>query len=664
VTPRSVDEWIVWDTLVIPLDLLDLRRSARLGIRLRRRLEGCRLFLKPSAATIGVLLLAGFGVVVTLQGWRSRIPRFDIVIGIESAQSLIDHGHIPDKGILTSFVSFTAPGVTWLLLPGVLVFHDPRLFEYIGSLGLYVGTVFGIFLLTRRYFGSGTALLAGALYSCSELGLTAGSTLFLTYTTRGFYVWMIYCVGRWVDDDNPNLLAAALLIWATGMYVFMEMAPAILVVPVIWSLYKPSVRVTPLAAVAVLSVALWYPYLRFEAHRDFVDVRSQVFRQSLQPIDFSKAWCDASLVPADWRSDIAQTNALNVSQAEESSLEAIRRWASERANIFYDNVLTSFRTSTVPGGAIVLFGLTLVGLCACFLAGTKEIDARHVTIAWRHRITWLAYGAGFLGILFNEFVLARFIAADAHLETSSILRIRFVEASLVVAAIVCRTYRDTIATGTAAVQRALSTSSTNAKVLGISIAIPWLVLFLIADVERRFWWMWPLQLVLVAVSVVYLPMRLWRLSRGVWIPALFAMLMVANNTVFTSRVHDWIHSGWSGKDANAIQAVDTAATLVRTSGNRGHASIGYEMDVRRFVAIDHIVDSRYKVGADFDMLLWYRHGISNLNRCAEGVLGTDTYRIVQIATDNVGRTDRIEIRDNARFEIVRHAGVYQLRRRR
>src|SRR4030095_1444476 len=234
-----------------------------------------------------------------------------------------------------------------------------------------------------------------------------------------------------------------------------------------------------------------------------------------------------------------------------------------------------------------------------------------VTIAWRHRITWLAYGAEFLGILFNEFVLARFIAADAHLETPSILRIRFVEASLVVAAIVCRTYRDTIAKGTAAVQRALSTSSTNAKVLGISIAIPWLVLFLIADVERRFWWMWPLQLVLVAVSVVYLPMRLWRLSRGVWIPALFAMLIVANNTVITSRVHDWIHSGWSGKDANAIQAVDPAAMLVRTSGNRGHASIGYEMDVRRFVAIDHIVDSRYKVGADFDMLLWYRHGISN-----------------------------------------------------
>ena len=88
----------------------------------------------------------------------------------------------------------------------------------LAALALYVGTLFGIFFLTRRYFGSTTALLAVAVYAFSELGLTAGSMLFLTYATRCFFVWMIYCVGRWVDHNDPKFLAGAILIWATGMY--------------------------------------------------------------------------------------------------------------------------------------------------------------------------------------------------------------------------------------------------------------------------------------------------------------------------------------------------------------------------------------------------------------------------------------------------------------
>jgi hypothetical protein len=208
-------------------------------------------------------------------------------MSIEATQDLIDLGAFPDKGILTSFGSYTPPGVTWLLLPRLVVFQDPRLFEYVGSVGLFVGTLFGIFFLARRYFGFLPALLAVVLYSCSELGLLAGSTLFPTHATRCFYVWMVYCVGRWVDEDNPNFLAGAMLVWAAGMYVFMEMAPAILVIPAVWLLKRPPVRLAPLTIAVVLAGALWYPYLQFEADRDFVDLRSQVLRESIRPIDFS-----------------------------------------------------------------------------------------------------------------------------------------------------------------------------------------------------------------------------------------------------------------------------------------------------------------------------------------------------------------------------------------
>jgi 4-amino-4-deoxy-L-arabinose transferase-like glycosyltransferase len=266
---------------------------------------------------------------------------------MQSAQHLVDRGEVPDKGILTSFVSFTPPGATWLMLPGVLVFHDPRMFEYIGSLGLYVATLVGIFFLARRYFGSATAVVAVALYGFSELGLTAGSTLFLTYATRCFYVWMIYCVAKWVDEDNPNFLAGAVLTWAIGMYVFMEMAPAILVLPAVWMLYRPSIRVAPLAAVALVASVLWFPYLRFETPRNFIDIRSQVFRQSLEPANFSTAWCDASLVPRNWRNDIARTQAQNASQSAEPRSRAAHRWGSERVNILVEDMLTRFVANEV-----------------------------------------------------------------------------------------------------------------------------------------------------------------------------------------------------------------------------------------------------------------------------------------------------------------------------
>ena len=52
-----------------------------------------------------------------------------------------------------------------------------------------------------------------------------------------------------------------------------------------------------------------------------------------------------------------------------------------------------------------------------------------------------------------------------------------------------------------------------------------------------------------------------------------------------------------------------------------------------------------------------------MNQCAEGVHENDTYRIVQVAIDDPGRTDRIESRTNESFELMRQVGAYRLLRR-
>jgi hypothetical protein len=80
-----------------------------------------------------VVIVALIRLALAVQGWKSRIPSFDMLTTIDEAQIFIDTGRLPEKGVLTSFLSFTPPGATWLMAPGVWLFSDPRLFELAGS---------------------------------------------------------------------------------------------------------------------------------------------------------------------------------------------------------------------------------------------------------------------------------------------------------------------------------------------------------------------------------------------------------------------------------------------------------------------------------------------------------------------------------------------------
>src|SRR5262245_22673639 len=153
-----------------------------------------------------VAILAAIGASLALQGWKSRIPSIpflDVLTTIDEADQLVENGRVPQKGVLTSFASFAPPGLAWLMAPGVLLLKDPRLFEYIGSISLYCGTLLGIFLLARFHLGTRCALLAVLLWGLSRLGLFFASSLW----PRGhpfFFVWMLYWVAKWVQANSPK----------------------------------------------------------------------------------------------------------------------------------------------------------------------------------------------------------------------------------------------------------------------------------------------------------------------------------------------------------------------------------------------------------------------------------------------------------------------------
>src|SRR5439155_26289524 len=77
--------------------------------------------------------------------------------------------HLP----LFFFLMIRRPPISTLfpyttLFRSTLLFHDPRLSEYVGTGLLHFLTLLGVFLLGRKYFGKWCGCLAVVLYGRSE----------------------------------------------------------------------------------------------------------------------------------------------------------------------------------------------------------------------------------------------------------------------------------------------------------------------------------------------------------------------------------------------------------------------------------------------------------------------------------------------------------------
>ena len=124
---------------------------------------------------------------------------------------------------------------------------------------------------------------AAAWPSCSTgfgAGLVVGG-LALDFGSPDMFIWLVYLASEWATRSDGRFLAAAVAAWALGMYVDLALAPAIAVLPAIWLVYRPPVTLKPLLAAAAVLLIVWLPYLRFEAGRDFIDLRSQFLLQHI-----------------------------------------------------------------------------------------------------------------------------------------------------------------------------------------------------------------------------------------------------------------------------------------------------------------------------------------------------------------------------------------------
>jgi hypothetical protein len=627
--------------------------------------------LKRSAVypTLFILLIGACGLVIAYQGWRSRFISFDMLAPIDEARQFLLSGRIPEKGTLTGFASYTPPGTVWLLLPGMSVFNEPRLYESIGSGILYVGTIVGIFLLARLAFGRECAYLAATLWTLSEIGLTFGESTNL----RGhpfFYVWTTYFVAKWAELANAKHLTCALLTWIVGMYCFMEIAPAILCLPMIWLRFRPRLPLQSALIACSATLVVWFPYLRFESGRRFADIVSQITRHRILPLNAAEAWCNPALVPIDWLTWLNRESASVVGDAIASPFNA-----SQSAKALLHSLasrLSFIVTDLLPENYVVgwnllwvswiLIVITLIAMLSSCVRERSEliqwIPIENSRVSKSLKLMGLAMV--FVALLFNEIFVA-VLSPDSSLHPMTVTTIRTFQIVAVIFGLALLTLNALISKRVVGLRNRLATGSISvpAQCIGIALAVPWLIMTIMTEASRpqRMWWLSPVQMIILTWGVlsIFSSISGWRVCKLVGCSLLVVSLLA--NSFLISRITGWINDGWSGHESAEIETIDYIANLV--SEERPDAvAVGYSIRASRFKSMYHVTDSRYRVGADFNLFLSQRHGLSNLNNCAEGISPDDRYRIIQ--SDRNGDIEERIIVANEGFHAVATIGHYQI----
>ncbi|HEX9616071.1 MAG TPA: hypothetical protein VGA03_01550, partial [Anaerolineales bacterium] len=399
--------------------------------------------------------------------------------------------------------------------------------------------------------------------------------------------------------------------------------------------YRPPIRVAPLLLAGAVILVAWSPYLKFEAPRGFVDIRSQLLQKSIFPKNYREAWCDPTRTMLSLEDGAEQSQAsMDQVVNTPAGLEAL----IQPAAVVMEKALYNFQpVAPLPGAPLVLLLLTLVSVLVLSVPGAQRSPGERVK--WpRLQVNWVTLaglGMILLGMLVSEFTLGLFLGASHPLvvpPSPTLYKLQKVLLSTGMVLLVGPWFLAITNRGLSRLGVHIQTQeqAERTRLLVLCLLIPWFILMVLAEPGKpeRFMWLFPMQVLFLAAFATYFLPRL-SIPRGiVWATQVALILIICGNSFLLSRVEAWSQTGWAGPDAEEIQVVDAVAKQIRADG-KDRASIGYQTFIFPFMAQYHITNPIYKVGAEFDMLFYYRHNIVNTNRCAEGLAPGDEYLIVQ-----------------------------------
>ena len=615
---------------------------------------------RQQVAMLGIIVVAAG--ILALSGWRGRMYDTDWVPHVEDAHRLLCEGRIPQKGCVSSLGSFIPPGTTWLLVPGMLGFRDPRLFTVVGGGLLFIGATAGVFVLTRALAGRTWGLLAAGVYAFSWEGYQVWN-LWPRFH-QFFSVWYAYCLMRWIAKRDVRFLGVALALACSGLLVSLEGLPIVLVIPVCCLFFRCRVSWRAVMVAAVYGAVLWSPFLGQQWRHDFRDLRSQITRTSIVSLRVSHIWCNPAVIKGI--PELAEPVHTTDSKPGKEPTGGARPIGIVKrlANAWLNSALWLKETVSSLGANFAslpaLPWTVYLGACLLFVASAIPFLRRGVSSQPEERAPgwqlWLGWCMVASAAVCNEWLLSRILSSDGRVEDYTITAIRCTQGAMAFAGFALVLGRRIVQT----TDRRDSLLRLRGQVVVLAWAVPFLIMLALGRAaDRHVSYLWPIQLALVSslLAQAATSRGAVRVPTAALAAGLGAVLLV--NTWTVAAIRSWIEKGWPGRSDERI-VLDCLARYVRKSG-RTHAAIGYEIPFWGFEAKYHAIDRRYRVGCDHDLYLKYKHGVSNDTSCPEGVSERDTYRFIEGGRGRAGQVRINPPRDG--FELVERRGKYALYRR-
>jgi hypothetical protein len=631
-------------TIANTLDRISPRRTPILVISSCSR-------LRPSCTVLAFLSISAVSLVLSQRGWKNTFIGPDSLIGIGQARVLLRSGHLPQKACLSSFGTYIPPGSAWLLVPGVAT-GVPELYERPGACLLFLISLVGVFVLSRQSFGHLASLGATAFFAFSDLGIYWATSLW----PRGhaaFYVWMAALTIMWIRSSRGWILASIVVTFALGMYVHMELAFAIIAVGLCWVVYRPPIRIAPLAVGMVIGFVFWLPYLTFEASRHFIDLRSQLFRYD----NYGEGLTDGA---ADRMEQYESTSgtfgpipipSVAASRVELGTLHFVAGHASLHVWTFGLQICRNF----IRERPSCYVELPLLAWLLLVVVGTKP-----AFLCWLTRRRWLR-GVGMLfvaaGILLNPWTLTTIFRVSEANQDAAFRRLCLIEV-LVIGAGTCFIYHQTLSK----TLNAFAWFSRGAidelrgklefRVTMLFLAVPWFLLALLAREPYRIWGLWPLQVVILTGSVVLLAKALEEYCPcAKYAVGTAALALVAVSPGPWARAHEWVREGFGGRSPDIVRALRCVAGHVGREGGVP-TRIGYHLLFMGYECNFNEIDPAYRIGAMCDDYLASQYGIQNQTVRAEGFSGDDDIKLLEIVPPDPEHFTRFRFTGKDRFRRV------------
>jgi hypothetical protein len=528
--------------------------------------------------TVGTLVL-----LLHYQGWRSQeMANLDMLPYFSGTRDFLKTGKIPERGEISSYGSFNPPGTFFLMIPGMVLTSDPRLQDLAGTALLLYGTLVFLYLAARELGGRAVALSAAILFGASRLG-------FIGLWPVGHPIFIIaplYFLILWVKKRASWRLGAALAILAFGLYVDLAIIPFLFVLPVLWLVYRPPVGWKSLLASVLFSLLVWFPYLRFEAERGFVDLASILLLRPVDSIEENSAsdpiYCYSAMPGENDEPNDIYLPYIGGPEIEQRVIYPLAGWKNQAAYRICRTLLNidrNFDTDLFALGANRLLNTVLWWI---FMAGWLAL-AWTVVRSWRgirqivelgRRKAWIplalaAAGALIFYWLLNPDLVANF-AADKSLDRNVSLAVEQARGFVPwLWLAVCLGWF-------------LSTRVPERKpdhaILFIAFTLPWLVLVIMGEPGRpeRFWFMWPLQVWVTVQGLRWAAERFRRanFAHAILAAALAAVLLPV--PFYAERISDAQTNGYSGRDNDQWKVIEFLAGKAGSGAERS-LWVGYWM---------------------------------------------------------------------------------------